>query len=106
MQRGDAIGQGTLGYEASHLLVHGHDPYVIRVPGAVEQVESGKAIQEEEDLQEAVAPGETEGLGDLSSVVHRSKTQVSFILPPLDILVRCLPGGATRAKEPGTASKI
>jgi hypothetical protein len=33
-----------------------------------------------------------------------SSTQVSFILPPLEMLVRWLPGAATRASDPGTIS--
>ncbi len=63
-----------------------------------------QAREEPEEPEVSVVPGDPDSVPYEVSVVHRISTQVSFILPPLEMLTTCLPGAATRLREPGTVS--
>ena len=65
---------------------------------------SASRAQAHEEPEVAVVERDLEGVLDEISVVHHPSTQVSFILPPLEMLTMCLPGVATRLREPGTIS--
>ena len=62
------------------------------------------ADEEAEEPEVAVAERDPERVSYEVPVVHGSSTQVSFILPPLEMLTMCLPGAATLLRDPGTAS--
>src|ERR671916_10946 len=70
----------------------------------IHEVGARAAGEEAEEPQVAVAERDPERVPNEVSVVHDSSTQVSFILPPLEMLTTCLPGAATRLNEPGIAS--